>query len=304
LFEAVLGALPARTLWGRISEGGNCHSRRVLWLNVVQLIAARPWLGWGWGGLDEAHFLTAYPGARFCEILDNAHNLPLHVAVELGLPVAVLVTAAALAWVVAARPWREQIAQRQLGWAILAVIGIHSLLEYPLWYGPFQIAAGAALGWLLPLSRMDAQVTRQSMLGRAVPAVLLLVVAGAAWDYWRVSQVYLPPEQRRAEWRRDPLGEAQRSWLFGAQARFAELTLTPLTRANAAQMAQLSRDMLRYSPEPRTVERLIEAETLLGHDREAMAMLARYRSAFPEEYERWRQDNGGGDRLTGASPQD
>jgi hypothetical protein len=77
-----------------------------------------------------------------------------------------------------------------------------------------------------------------------------------------------------------------------------------VTRANAAQMAQLSRDMLRYSPEPRTVERLIEAETLLGHDREAVAMLARYRAAFPEDYQRWREENRPGDGHTRASRQD
>ena len=54
------------------------------------LIAQKPWLGWGWGELDYAHFITLYPGARFCDILDNAHNLPLHLAVELGVPLAVV----------------------------------------------------------------------------------------------------------------------------------------------------------------------------------------------------------------------
>ena len=28
--------------------------------------------------MDYAHFVTLYPGERFCDILDNAHNLPLH----------------------------------------------------------------------------------------------------------------------------------------------------------------------------------------------------------------------------------
>ena len=35
-----------------------------------------------------------------------------------------------------------------MAWAVLAVIGLHSLLEYPLWYGPFQIAFGLCLAWL------------------------------------------------------------------------------------------------------------------------------------------------------------
>jgi hypothetical protein len=249
--------------------------------------------------------MTLYPGPRFCEILDNAHNLPLHLAVELGLPVAVLVTTAGLAWVWHSRPWRDQDPQRQLAWGILALLAVHSLLEYPLWYGPFQIACGAALGWLLLPSITRAEGgTRRQLAGRVLAGVLLAATAGAAWDYWRASQIYLPPQQRRLAWRDDPLREAQRSWLFAAQGRFAELTLTPVSRDNAAGMERLARDMLRYSPEPRTVERLIEAQTLLGRDREAAVMLARYRAAYPDDYARWREANRIGQRLTPGAAQD
>jgi O-antigen ligase len=84
-----------------------CASRLTLWGNVLHLIAQKPWLGWGWGNLDYAHFITLYPGARFCDILDNAHNLPLHLAVELGVPVALLVCGMGLWLVLRAQPWRE-----------------------------------------------------------------------------------------------------------------------------------------------------------------------------------------------------
>jgi len=97
-------------------------------------------MGWGWGELDYAHFITLYPGARFCEILDNAHNLPLHLAVELGMPLTLAFFGAVVWWVMRARPWAETDASRQLAWVVLLLIGVHSLLEYPLWYGPFQLA--------------------------------------------------------------------------------------------------------------------------------------------------------------------
>jgi O-antigen ligase len=129
-------------LMGRFKEEVGCQSRRVLWSNVLYLIAQKPWTGWGWNELGYAHFVTLYPGQRFCDILDNAHNLPLHLAVELGVPLAVTVCAALLWLVLRARPWQESDATRQLAWGVLAVIGLHSLLEYPLWYGPFQMAAG------------------------------------------------------------------------------------------------------------------------------------------------------------------
>ncbi|MEO6853086.1 MAG: O-antigen ligase family protein, partial [Rhodoferax sp.] len=76
--------------WARLREGDAlCSSRLTLWHNVLTLIAQHPWLGWGWGELDYAHYIHLYDGPRFCDILDNAHNLPLHLAVELGVPVAV-----------------------------------------------------------------------------------------------------------------------------------------------------------------------------------------------------------------------
>jgi hypothetical protein len=37
------------------------------------------------------------------------------------------------------------------------------------------------------------------------------------------------------------------------------------------------------------IERAIESATLLGRDREAVLLLARYREAFPQEYETWRR---------------
>ena len=48
-------------------------------------------------------------------------------------------------WVLRQMPWREVDPTRQLAWAVLAVILLHSLLEYPLWYGPFQMAFGLCL---------------------------------------------------------------------------------------------------------------------------------------------------------------
>jgi hypothetical protein len=286
LLEALTGALPARTLWGRIGGPEGCAGRRVLWSNVLHLIAQKPLAGWGWGELDYAHFITLYDGPRFCDILDNAHNLPLHLAVELGVPAAVLVCGGALLWMVRQRPWREQAAQRQLAWAIVALILLHSLLEYPLWYGPFQLAFGAAVGWLAA-AREPVSGARQRVPAVACALGLLLATGYAAWDYARVSQIYLLPEDRRPAWREDTLGHVRKSWLFAGQARFADLTLAAVTRSDAARMYPLALEILHYSPEPRVIERAVESAALLGHEDEAVQLLARYRAAFPAEYEAW-----------------
>ena len=299
LLEAFTG-VTAPNVWGRLANGQDCNSRVVLWSNVLHLIAQKPWLGWGWGELDYAHYMTLYDGMRFCDILDNAHNLPLHLAVELGVPAAAAVVGGFLWWGVRAQPWHEPDPLRQLAWSVLAVILLHNMLEYPLWYGPFQLALVLSLGLLL--KRRSHAVSKDSAghilwspgIQRALALVLLGAISFAAWDYYRVSQVYLPPEARAPALRQDPLSGARDSWLFRDQARFAELTTTPLSQDNAQWIFDTAGQLLHYSPEPRVIEKLIESGVVLGRSDEMLLHLARFRAAFPEAYDTWSQAHAGG----------
>jgi O-antigen ligase len=289
---ALDGGTATQSALFRLTQDDGCSSRRVLWSNVRDLIAQRPWAGWGWGALDYAHYTTLYTGPRFCDILDNAHNLPLHLAVELGLPAAVLLLGALGWWVLRARPWAEKLPARQMAWGVLLVLALHSLLEYPLWYAPFQMAAGLALGLLWPRSRQKTANSEQNSPGAGVfsalfATLMLAAVAYAAWDYHRVGQIYLAPEERAAAYRADPMAHARQSWLFRNQVDFAELTTTDLQRNNAARVHALAQRLLVYSPEPRVVEKLIESAVMLGRDEEAMAHIARFKAAFPEAYVAW-----------------
>ena len=308
----------ASGILGRINDGGAaCSSRLILWRNVLDLIALKPWFGWGWGELDYAHFVTLYSGgpeARFCEILDNAHNLPLHLAVELGIPVALLVCGVGLWLIWRARPWLEKNATRQMAWGVMAVILLHSLLEYPLWYGPFQMAFGFCV-WLLltvpaqlqgvfPSKRVKSRVlvrfieVYQSKMDLALVfirciAILFIIMIGcAAWDYHRISQIYLAPNQRSEAYRTDTLAKIQGSWLFRSQVQFAGLTTTPVTSENAAMINAMAHDVLHFSPEARVVEKLIDSATQLGREDEARFYTLRYRAAYPEEYARWLKVSG------------
>ena len=294
-------------LFDRFSNtSGACGARRVLWSNMLTLIAQKPWLGWGWGELDYAHYITLFPGGRFCTLVDNAHNLPLHLAVELGVPLAVAVCGA-LAWLVwRGRPWAEQNPTRQLAWGVLTVIGIHSLVEYPLWYGPFQMAVVLCV-WMLWSTRQERggdEVLRRAQdergAGAALPAstwrypvaaAMLTMAAYAGWDYHRISQIYLPVEQRAAAYRDDAMGHARKSWLYADVVRFAEVTTRPAVRENAQWMLPAALKTLHFSPEPRVIQKVIESATLLGRDDVALAHLARFRAAFPREQKQWAEDN-------------
>ncbi len=277
----------------RLREGAPAgNSRLLLWRNVLDLVALHPWAGWGWGQLSFAHFDTLYAGPRFVEILDNAHNLPLQLAVEVGVPAALLVCGVFTVMMLAARPWREREPVRLMAWGVLGAIVIHSLLEYPLWYGPFQLVFGLCLGllWPAPPSPDDAHdtaVSRPTAPSIVAAALLLSAVGYAAWDYTRISQIYRPRADRLAPWREDTLAKLDGSWLYASQVRFAALTLMPVTRANAAEVHALATRVVRFSPEPKVIAKLVESAVLMGRDDEAAGWAARFKIAFPVEYARW-----------------
>jgi len=290
-------------VFDRLHESSaQCQSRLNLWRNVLYLIAQKPWWGWGWGELDYAHFITLYDapwaGLRFCEILDNAHNLPLHLAVELGLPVALFLSAALVGWLWRQAPWREAVLERQLAWAVLAVVGVHSLLEYPLWYGQFQVAALLAL-WLLRAfpgagagraaggAAPAAAVARWGWPAALAGVAIALACAGALWSYWQVSQPYLAPEQRAPQFRQQSWTQLREIWLFSDQVDFAELAVTPVTPQTAPRLFALGEDLLHFSPEPLVVQKLLQSAKVLGKDAEVDFYARRFKAAFPDDYAEW-----------------
>ena len=75
--------------------------------------------------------------------------------------------------------------------------------------------------------------------------------------------------------------------LFARQVQFAELTTTRVTPDNAAYLHAMALRLLRFSPEPRVVEKIIDSALLLGLDDEARLYLDRLQAAYPEAHAAW-----------------
>ena len=211
-----------------------------------------------------------------------------------------LVAGAAVAAVVSAgKPWRETDAGRQLAWAVLAVIGLHSLLEYPLWYGPFQLAVLLCGAWLrqtrgaaLPASR---PASRPGRIKPALATVALVALGWAGADYWRVSQTLFAPSPPYLSAIMGNLqSQAKNSWLFEPQVQFAELVTTRVTPANALAMHALALRVLHYSPEPRVIEQLLDSARLADLKGDMTLYADRFARANPKEHARWLQQNAAG----------
>jgi hypothetical protein len=210
----------------RLAEGAGSPSRLAILRNAWALTLANPLLGVGWGEFNFAWSLTPFP-TRPIAFFDHTHNLPSQLAVELGLPWAGAVLAL-LAWALW-QAWRNAAQDdadaplRRAALMIVLTIGVHSLLEYPLWYAYFLLPACFAFGLALPV---EGSAPRSgAWLGTCAGALLIAGSAFALVDYHRVVVIYKPSSDAA------PLDEriaaGQRSIFFSHQADYAAATTFP-----------------------------------------------------------------------------
>ncbi len=131
---------------------GDVHSggiRLYLWHESWLMFLHYPLLGAGFGQFAWQHFQLAptLQDPHLSGLYNNAHNLVMQLAAETGVAgLAVLFGTLAL-WLGGARRAERSI-YHWWGYAVLATLAIHSLLEYPLWYAHFIGIAALVLGML------------------------------------------------------------------------------------------------------------------------------------------------------------
>jgi O-antigen ligase len=249
-------------------------SRTVMWHNTLAVILQHPMLGVGWREIDRSLHLTDFgSAARFPGQVDNAHNLPLQFAAELGIPFTALWLLAFSWLVIRNKPWQTRSPEVLLGWCVLLVIGIHSLLEYPLWYAPFQVATGMAAG-LVFTQKNPLNNTSVSDTWRGLAGISLIVFSSyAAYDFNRVRQLFIPSSGRAG---------AESSWLFAAQVRYAKLSTMTKTAGNAAEVYALAQEVFHFSAEPWVLKVMIESgEQLATNNAKIAAEVALFKRQLP-----------------------
>jgi O-antigen ligase len=137
------------TLQRLFAETATGSIRLYLWQEAVQIFIAQPWLGAGFGQFAWQHF-QLQPGMGDVAIqglYNNAHNLILQMAAEAGLAGLIVLLLPLALWLYALRRMSVDVSH-WWGLALLGVLAIHSLLEYPLWYVFFLGIAALLLGAL------------------------------------------------------------------------------------------------------------------------------------------------------------
>ncbi len=214
----------------RLAETDISGSRFAIWRDTLDLIIANPWRGVGFGEFNVAWTLTPFP-QRPVAFFDHTHNLPLQLAVELGLPLAALVMGllGLGLWLGARRAWQtggKLGTTQRCAMLMVLMIGLHSLLEYPLWYAYFLLPAAWVFGYALQGEPgTQAPPVQPGLASTLLSVAALLVVAGAAlsvFDYRRVVVIFSPGSDGRPLEQR--IVEGQKSLFFAHHADYAAVT--------------------------------------------------------------------------------
>lgn len=218
------------------NAGGDISSSRfAIWRNTWTLIEQQPWAGVGWGHFNIAWSLTSM-SPRPPAFFDHAHNLPLHILAEWGVPLGSLALLGLLVLLVQAtrRTWAwpqpsgdtgglNDALCRRGAWVMLAIVGLHSLLEYPLWYAYLGMPALLALLVCLGLDRPWQRAARwQALLLMTGGGVLVVLAAWAYSDYQRIRAIYEPGSRAGSLSHRITRG-TQATW-FADHAHYALAT--------------------------------------------------------------------------------
>uniref|UniRef100_E6PNT7 Putative O-Antigen Polymerase n=1 Tax=mine drainage metagenome TaxID=410659 RepID=E6PNT7_9ZZZZ len=271
------------------------NARSIIWRNAWQVFQMHPISGWGWGqigwGLEQTT-LAGHLHPLPLDNIDNAHDLILQLLAETGVAGTLPVLVAALVWLwQVVQPWRVGLAGAARRIALLpglmtaSFIGLHSLVEYPLWYAYFLLAFAFALGWAegaaAPAQLVPAQWKRPNLgpwrsAGIAAGVLALLFTFKAAIDYTRTAEVYSgdPPNSLAA--RSTALRD---DWFFLPLAQFTEAaSVLPSPDASRgdllADLALLDRSSHAWG-DPGLLSRRMIVLLRLGETQKALD-LARY----------------------------
>ncbi|MGB5079594.1 MAG: Wzy polymerase domain-containing protein [Burkholderiales bacterium] len=265
-----------------------------LFLYAWLMFLSSPLLGVGFGEYAwRALELSAGLQGPFPPGLDrHSHNLFLQLLAETGIAGLLCIAVPLVVWLYR-MPWRHPTPARCWAAGVLAIVGLHSMVEFPLWHANF-LGLFALLFGLVSPGPSFLEMNRM----RRGAFVLVLVAAGltakVAWSDYRVFEQWLVGiEARGGRGQRldprdfDALMALREGSLF---APYIERLLSEgmvLDEQDPDDKLALNADVIRLYPVPSVVHRQIALLALAGRDGEAERALRGAVRVYPEWTRKW-----------------
>lgn len=279
------------TTMQRMMAGDTSGSIRLyLWHEAWLIFAKFPLLGAGFGQFAWQHFQLGpvLQATNINGLYNNAHNLVMQLAAEMGLAGVLVMFASIGYWL-----WhglKERLTQeRWWGYAILMVIGIHSMLEYPLWYAYFIGVAAILLG-ALDSATFRVELRRLGRLSIAAILVMgLLVLMQFQYGYRLLeSAINARPDSTADRVKVQRLREDYaRVHGMPLLKPYAELFMQGSVQLNAEELDQklaFNERAAKFIPVGSSVYRRVRLLAIAGRLDEACLEMERAIWAFPGDF--------------------
>lgn len=261
----------------RFKDAGQIAPRLALWKYGWTMFRTHPLLGVGWGEFPSYQYQLAKTLGGV-EIANNSHDIFIDLLAKTGLIGLAIVLFGLVAWLV--RVVRApQSAARVFGIALIGVLVMHALVEYPQQYMFFLLPAMFVFGLLetRPLRLVPAR------LSFGVFAAIVFGGIAALYpvyrDYARAEVLYYgsrPAEQYRA----DP------SFLFRAWGGYGMATLLPMNSMDLQHKLAMHRQAMALLPGETVLRRYAVLQALSGDTAGAFDTVERLK-IFAEELKDW-----------------
>jgi O-antigen ligase len=261
----------------RFKDAGQIAPRLALWKYGWTMFKTHPLLGVGWGEFPSYQFeLVKTLGG--VEIANNSHDIFIDLLAKTGLIGIAIVLIGLVAWLV--RVVRApQSAGRVFGIALIGVLTMHALVEYPQQYMFFLLPAMFVFGLLetRPLRLVPGRLS--------FGAFAVVVFGGLAAlypvyrDYARAEVLYYgsrPAEQYTA----NP------SFLFQAWGEYGLATLQPMNSMDLQHKLAIHKQAIALLPGETVLRRYAVLQALSGDTAAALDTVERLR-IFAEELKDW-----------------
>jgi O-antigen ligase len=261
----------------RFREAGQIAPRLALWKYGWTMFNGHPLLGVGWGEFPRYQF-DFVKQLGHVEIANNSHDIFIDLLAKTGVIGFAIVLLGLIAWFI--RVLRvPHTAARVFGLAIIGVLVMHALVEYPQQYMFFLLPAMFIFGLLdtKPLQWVPGGVSL------AVYSVVVFVGVAALYpllrDYNRAEVLYYgshPAEQY----------EANPSILFGAWGEYGMATLLPMNGMNLPYKLEMHKQAIALLPGETVLRRYAVLRALNGDTQGAFDTVERLK-LFAEELNDW-----------------
>jgi O-antigen ligase len=261
----------------RFKDAGQIAPRLALWKYGWTMFRTHPLLGVGWGEFPSYQYeLVRTLGG--VEIANNSHDIFIDLLAKTGLIGVAIVLLGLVAWLV--RVVRApQSATRVFGIALIGVLTMHALVEYPQQYMFFLLPAMFVFGLLetRPLRLVPARLS--------FGAFAVVVFGGLAAlypvyrDYARAEVLYYgsrPAEQYTAA----------PSFLFRAWGEYGLATLQPMNSVDLQRKLTMHRQAIALLPGETVLRRYAVLQALSGDTAAALDTVERLK-IFAEELKDW-----------------